>query len=532
MGAGAAHPMAPARAPATRNRSGARRDCALAAVAGLALAASFIDFRLSLLPWLAMAPLIALTHDSTPRHAFWLGFAAGLAGIAAAFVWLIHAVRLFGGFPLPVALAVYLVPVAWMALQFGLFGALLAWMGPLPLGLAPALVFTAVEFVFPSLFPWRLAHTQYHRVLLLQSGDLAGPYLLTFTMVWTSTAILAIYRRLVEPAGSRGATRASTRWWPLLPCALLVALLGYGGWRLASVRAARAEAPVLRVGVVQGNIGVERKGNRSFFVRNLEEYRTLSRAVAPEVDLLVWPETVVQEPVPRGAAVLAGADHPFPDLPRPLVYGGLGLDVQLGERRLFNSAFLLRQDGRLGGRYDKRVLVPFGEYLPLADRFPRLRALSRGTGRFSAGSETTVLALDARARIAPLICYEDVIPGPARDAVQRGATLLLNLTNDAWYGDSAEPLQHQALAAWRAVENRRDLVRATNTGLTSVIAATGEVLAELPVFQAATLATEVRLLDQRTFYTAHGDAFAGTVLAIVLVCLLRRRWLSGPRRDP
>ena len=167
--------------------------------------------------------------------------------------------------------------------------------------------------------------------------------------------------------------------------------------------------------------------------------------------------------------------------------------------------------------------------MPLGNRFPGLRALSPGTSNFAAGGDPALLAVGPLARLGTLICYEDVIPGPARAAVARGATLLMNLTNDAWYGETAEPFQHQALAIWRAVETRRDFVRATNTGLTSAITASGAVVAELPIFTRGALAVELRLLDNATFYSAYGDAFAWTVVAMWVLLLLRRaRVGSGP----
>jgi apolipoprotein N-acyltransferase len=506
------------------------RALALAIVAGAGLGVSFLDFRLFVVPWLALPVLLASAEHASPRSAFWYGSAAGATGITIAFSWLVYAVRVFGGFSLPAALAIVAAPIAWMALELGIFLGVLAWIRPVPLGLAAPVVFTALEFLFPSLFPWRLANAEYRVPVLLQSGDLAGPSLLGFAMVWSAAGVLASVRALADgrPGTLRRTAAALTP--PLL---LVVALVAYGEWRITSIAAERLRAPSLRVGVVQGNVSVRRKGERSFFARNLDEYRALSRAVLPDVDLLIWPETVVQDRIDSTRTRMTDRDSPFPGAPRPLLFGGLaGEHTPDGEHgaasehgaageRVFNSAFLLR-DGEIAGRYDKRVLVPFGEYMPLGERFPLLRRLSPGTSRFAAGNTPAVLTLGADARIAALICYEDVIPAPARDAVAYGATLLVNLTNDAWYGDSAEPVQHQALAVWRAVENRRDLVRSTNTGLTSVIAATGEVIAELPTFVPSTLVANVRLLRARTVYATVGDAFAWSAV-IAFVALVARR---------
>lgn len=504
------------------------RDTAVAIGVGTALGASFVDFRLFALPWIAIAPLLAVVEQTRPRRAFGLGWLAGASGIGLAFAWLVYAFRVFGGFPLPIAVLLYLPVVAVMGLQLGLFAALVAWLGPLPLGLGPPLAFTAVEFLFPSLFPWRLAHSQYLVPTLLQSGELAGPALLGFAIVWVNTAVLAAARAGRTHADATSVSSSSAI---VPPLSLAVVLVLFGAWRLEAVRTARAQAPALRVGVIQGNISIEHKGDRTFFGRNMDAYRDASRALAGGVDLLVWPETVFQRRIVGAHARLDGNDDPFPGAPRPLLFGGLATTPGPGSlTHVHNSAFLRATDGRVLGRYDKRILVPFGEYMPFGDRFPRLRELSPATSDFTAGGDPALLTLDPGTRIGALICYEDVIPEPSRTAVARGATLLVNLTNDAWYGDSAEPIQHQALAIWRAVETRRDLVRATNTGLTSVIAATGEVIAELPVFTSATLPAEVRLLHATTIYAAVGDAFAWTVVvATILAAMARREPAARPR---
>ena len=490
---------------------------AAAVGAGVALGLSFVDFRLWAVPWIAVAPLVALAETSSPWTAFAKGWAGGFAGIAVAFVWLIHAFQVFGGFSLPIAIVLFVVPVLWMGMQLGVFVGALAWIGPLPLGLGAPLTFTVVEFLFPTLFPWRLAHTQNRLVPLMQSAEIAGPYLLGFAIVWCNAGLARLVRR-----GERG---------PLVGALALLAVLSVGGNdRAGRVEALRGAAPALRVGVVQGNIGVERKGDRSFFRRNLDEYRRLSRELADQVDLLVWPETVAQHPIDVTGAAPVGDAHPFPDAPRALVFGGLAIGTGTEGRRIYNSAFLTEAGGAIVGRYDKRVMVPFGEYLPFADRFPALRRLSPASGRFTPGAAPAVLTTADGVRLGPLICYEDVIPGPAREAVELGATLLLNLTNDAWYGVSAEPFQHQALAAWRAVETRRDFIRATNTGLTTAISATGALTMKLPIFEAAAERVDVRLLEIETFYTRYGDVFAwALVLAWAIVAIGHPRSRNADR---
>lgn len=490
-------------------RAVGRGELVAALGAGLALGWSFVDFGFWWLPWVAVAPLIAIAEAAPVRRAFYLGWLGGIAGIACAFVWLIHAFQVFGGFALRTALGLFVPLVVWMGLQIGAFVGALAWLGPLPLGLAAPLTFSAVEFLFPTFFPWRIAHTQYRLVPLLQSGEIAGPYLLGFVMVWCNAGLVRLVRtREIAPLATASG-------------ALLV-LVVLGAQRAEQIEVLRAAAPSLPVGVVQGNIGVERKGDRAFFRRNLEEYRRLSRQLADEAALLVWPETVAQHPLRTDERMPAPETHPFADTPRPLVFGGLAIGDGPEGRRLYNSAFLAEPGGAITGRYDKRILVPFGEYLPFATRFPWLRRVSPASGHFTPGGAPTLLATPEGVRVGALICYEDVIPGPTLEAVRLGANVLVNLTNDAWYGVSAEPYQHQALALWRAIETRRDFVRATNTGLTAAISASGAVVAELPIFVAEARLVDMRLLELRTFYVTWGDVFAWSLVACWLVAATRR----------
>jgi len=495
-----------------------------AVVAGVLLGASFFDFRLFALAWVGAALLLGVLAGEIPLRAFFLGFVAGMAGLSLAFAWLVYALQVFGGFSFGIAVVISLAPIAWMAIQLGVCGALLAWLGPLPLSLAAPLIFTGIEFLFPSLFPWRLAHSQYRVPVLLQSGDLAGPFLLTFAMVWTGACAVQV-RALILRGGPQRSRAVVLHTLP--PLLLVGGLVAYGLWRMPVIEAARQRAPVLRVGVVQGNVGVSRKGRQASFTRNMQDYRDLSASIAPTSDVLIWPETVFQRHIPTTMRALDRGYHPFPDSPLPLIFGGLGVARNMTPRRIFNSAFLVDASGQIRGRYDKRVLVPFGEYMPLGDRFPRLRTISPATGNFRPGTGPLVLPLDDGARFGALICYEDVIPDLARAAVRAGANVLLNLTNDAWYGDTAQPHQHQALAIWRAVETRRDFVRVTNTGLTSVIAASGSILTTFPTFVPHAEATEVRLLASVTPYTRYGDVFGWTVVGL-LALAVGRRWRRGP----
>ena len=366
-------------------------------------------------------------------------------------------------------------------------------------------------FLFPNLFPWRMAHCQFHVPALLQVGDLTGPYGLSFVIVWVSAALaeLIARRRVIPLVAAATAT---------------IAVVAYGLWRLPQVDDAIASAPSVRVALVQGNVGIKEKGDIRYFDVNLEKYLELSEPEQDVADLIVWPETVSQHWVQAEAVRLDEKENPFADLRTHLIFGGLAFHLlNPKEAEEFNSAFVIGPDSVVLGRYDKRILMPFGEYLPFASYFPFIKSLSPETGGFTAGTTASVFDVAGKIKVGQLICYEDLVPSMSRHATQAGAEMLLNILNDAWYGNTAAPYQHQALALFRAIENRRYLLRGSNSGVTSIIDAAGRVVAEGGLFTAEVVSGTVPRLQLSTFYTRNGDVFAWLVVAAAGILLIRKR---------
>jgi apolipoprotein N-acyltransferase len=198
--------------------------------------------------------------------------------------------------------------------------------------------------------------------------------------------------------------------------------------------------------------------------------------------------------------------------------------------KAYNSALLIDADGRVRGRYHKQVLLAFGEYIPFApvlSKVPGMPPIGEG---FSRGAGPATLDLPGGIKVAPLICYEDLMPELARKFVrEKGANLLVNLTNDAWFGDTAAPRAHARLAQWRAIETRKSLVRVTNTGLTTVINPKGEMRETLPLFSPGVLTAKVEIMEGETLYVRFGDWFAWITVAGALLILLRT-WKQRGRR--
>jgi apolipoprotein N-acyltransferase len=193
----------------------------------------------------------------------------------------------------------------------------------------------------------------------------------------------------------------------------------------------------------------------------------------------------------------------------PLVIGGIGTDFSAQENawRDYNSAIIIAADGHFAGRYDKIHLVPFGEYVPFQDLLSFAHKLTGRVGQFSRGQVRTVFLLNGH-RYGVFICYEAVFADEVRQFARRGAQVLVNISDDGWYGDTSAPWQHLNMARMRAIENRRWLLRDTNTGVTASIDPYGRVRQSLPRQQIGALPAQFAFQDQVTFYTAHGDLFA------------------------
>ena len=476
--------------------------------------------------FVAWVPLIVAVRGQTARAATLLGWAAGFAMNVGGFSWLQEMLRTFSGFSWLTCAAFVIIVCAYQAGRLALLGWLYArvtargWTA----SLAFAAAFVASELVYPLLFPWYFAATVHRLPVLMQTADLGGPImtglvLVAFNLAVTELALAALERRAVAVRTvGIGAT------------ALAVAM-GYGAIRVRAVDAATAAAPASTVGVVQANMSLHEK--RSFFDEGLQRHlRASDDLVARHADFLVWSETAAMRPLAE--------DHYREDLGdlgrrigAPAIIGAVLVRPAPSDRRyiFYNSAISTEPSGAVGGRYDKHYLLAFGEYIPLGDLFPQLYRWSPNSGRFSPGTTLAPLELDVhdqRHVVTALICYEDVLPGFANDAVRNAdPDLMVNLTNDAWFGDTAEPWEHLALSQFRAVEHHRFLVRGTNSGISAVVDPAGRVLAETSSFKQEVLLTTIRWMRQRTVYELVGDwlwVFVSVAAAIGALRPRSGRW--------
>jgi apolipoprotein N-acyltransferase len=474
------------------------------------------------LAFVALVPLLVAIEGTTRRRAAWLGFVAGFVFWLATIPWVAQTMVRYGGLPWPLAGLILLGLVGYLALYAAAFCALLCRC-PIRLGalyvIVAASLWVALEFLRTYLltgFPWNLLGYSQHRNLpLLQVAAVTGVYGVSFLVMAVNAALaqaLLTWKRwpgLFVPLGTAGL--------------LLAAALGYGWLRPHP----QGENSPMQMALVQGNIDQHVKWDPAWQERTLAIYQDLTAAAAHErPQLIVWPEAAVPfffRADPRRAAVegMARATDAY------LLVGAP--DWQAGQPR--NTAFLIGPDGQMVGRYDKRHLVPFGEYVPLRQPLFFVNPLAGGAiGEFAPGHEVTVFATPS-GRFSVVISYEAIFPDEVRDFFRGGAEFLVNITNDAWFGRSAAPAQHLAMAALRAVENRSYLIQAANTGISAIVAPDGRIVQASGFFTPAVLSGAIIPRTGESFYTRYGDLFAwgtvGVALAVMLAALAPRIFSRG-----
>lgn len=444
-----------------------------------------------------------------------LGTVFGLSAFVGGFGWLWPLVDSFLGGDRFLGIVLWLAYGLWFAAGFAVyaiaFRALRRVGRSVALAGVPSLV--VLEWLQPQLFPLYAGGGLVGVPLLVQTADLGGPLLLTALLAIANVAVHDVWCRARGLRRASAATLATT-------AVVLVAALGYGGWRMQAVEEASARAPALRVGVVQADLALLDKRRQSMVShrRHLEQTREL--LAAGPVDLVVWPETAyvrgLRLPLPISGRLIRG------DLDVPLLFGAATVRERNGRRIRANSALLIGADGLARSAYHKNLLIPFTEYVPLGSLLPALRARLGGVQAFAAADDTPVLTLGPW-RIATPICYEAIRPEFVRRMVRAGRPhLLVTLANDGWFGDSAEPWLHLGLARLRAIEHRRWLVRATNSGVSAFVDPAGRLVARSGLLTRENLRGTVHLLDGQTVYGRLGDWPGPLSAAVLLLALLWR----------
>ncbi|MFA4981292.1 MAG: apolipoprotein N-acyltransferase [Candidatus Omnitrophota bacterium] len=475
---------------------------------------AFPNFNLWPLAWIAFVPLFFAIDGRKPLKSFLISYITGFLFFLGTIYWLIH-----------VTLPGMIIVAAYLALYFALFGSALSFvMGrskPLAvLFFAPA-AWVALELTRSNVFSgfgWALlSHSQSNCLPVIQIADITGAYGVSFLVMMANAAIFLTIKDLRKKEYSS----------PILGIALILIFvsLAYGIIRVKNI----FTGEIFNAAVVQGNIPQTEKWDASFRQEILGKYESLTKdAAKEEVDLIIWPETSVPGFLESEHDLFGRVEALAKGVRTPLLVGAPREDPALPDA-YYNSAVLFDEEGGISGRYDKIHLVPFGEYLPFKGILSFVENFAPNPiGDFRGGKDYTVFKvftqrssrdkdyvrrLVKKVSFSCLICFEDIFPGLVRQFAHSGADFLVVITNDAWFGNTSAPYQHAQSSVFRAVENRLNVVRAANTGLSCFIDQKGRIVKRVEelgrdLFVNGVAVNGMILTNTRTFYTAYGDLFA------------------------
>ena len=506
---------------------GTLKNKILILVSALALAMTFPPVNAWILGYFALLPLLYVFYMEPEK-----GFARGyFFGFIYSLV-LVHWLAFNSGASVWLVTLSALMAAAFLALNYGVMG----WItvlyirrhGGLGLFVFP-IVWTVVEFIrsFGALgFQWVLvANGQTANLPFIQMADLGGPFLISFLLVSVNTLLFCL---LMKVPAYRGIWQI---FYVLLGIFLIVPYT-YGIFRLYQQNEP-AKSHVFRL--VQPDYDSHEKWERERRDEIFDTMISLSRAPGVDsVDIIVWPESATPVYIRTQIKYRSMLEELSRETGCVLISGVPDYFVRNGKVYVTNSLYVFEPQQGISGKYNKQKLVPFGEYIPLSDVFPRLSRLNLGQGNFTAGKNEPLLRVDSLdVTLAPMICYESVFSREALIKIRNGGEYHILVTNDSWFGDSWGPYQHASQAIFRAVETRRPVIRCANTGVSMAIDHTGRILKELPLNTRGILDVRMTVPDMQSPYVKSGNTFAFILCGVLMGVLLTPLWpVKRNRNDP
>jgi apolipoprotein N-acyltransferase len=490
-----------------------------AILSGVMLSAAFPPGSLDWIAWIAIIPLLISLEDERPLNAFRLGMIAGLSHYLTLIYWIIFVTNTYGGIDLFTSSAILLLFSLYLSLYPAVFSTLIRILSSRRfVPIITAGIWVSLEYLRALLitgFPWcLLGYSQFSHLFVIQVSDITGVYGISFLIVAVNALIYLLAFNRDSMKGKR---------WLILDTSIVVGLvlvcLNYGIGSLSDRNRSDKKAESIITSVIQGNIDQSVKWDPAYMKSTMDTYIDLTRsAMNSRPGLIVWPESAAPFFFQDNTEYSEDMYKLAQESGVWLIFGCPAYEQNGLDYIYYNRVCLISPNGSFDGYYDKIHLVPFGEYVPLKRFIPFVHRLVASEGEFSPGKESGLLKMHDTTTGA-LICYEAILPGLARKEVKNGARILVNVTNDAWFGMTSAPNQHLAMCVFRAVENKRPLVRSANTGFSAFIDPSGRITARSDLFTEDILTGEVRTdCDSITFYTRYGDIF---VYVILIICLIK-----------
>ena len=500
-----------------------KRALFLPVISGILLILSFPPFNLYPLAWVSLVPLLHTIEGRETKKIFNAGLVTGSVYFLGTVYWVFNSMYVYGNIPAVASLFLLVLLCLYLALYIGVFSVvfnLIYVRVHVPaLVIAPALWVTleyARTYIITG-FPWSLlGYSQFSFLPMIQISDITGVYGISFLVASFNGLIFDLMRQR-RTVMSEVSQRKFVMSGAMALALIIIASLIYGMAKLKH----NEQANNITVTVLQGNIDQDKKWDRKHQREVIDTYKDLTLAAASEQpDLVVWPESALP--------FIFGYDNDLTneviDLQKQinahmLIGSVLLKGSEKGKSLLSNSVIMLSPGTDAIEVYDKIHLVPFGEYVPLGNLFPFIKKLVVAIGDFVHGKDVTVMNTPF-AKIGNLICYEIAFPGLVRKFIDKGANLIVTVTNDAWFGRTSAPYQHFSMAVFRAIENRVPVARSANTGISGFIDSRGRIIQKSDIFVKASLTNKISVGNEKSFYAGHGDVFAYACLIITLIMLL------------
>ncbi len=498
-------------------------------VSAIFLILSFAPFDLFPLAWIAFLPFFYFLYNASDHKTVAKGgLVFGLLYFFGNVYWIYHSLYYYGSVPLAFSFFIVILLSFYLALYIMVFALLYKNLikTNLPTCFYAPFIWISLEVLRNYLltgFPWALiGYSQYKFLLISQIADITGIYGVSFLVVLFNCFVfdILIFKRQKTN-------------FPLLPyypiitstitiIVIFIFCISYGFKKLNETDNEHS----VKVAIVQGNIPQNVKWDNKKILEIIDIYKNLTlKAKAFEPNLIVWPETAVPFVFDRHKTYTNDLIHFVKNENIYLLFGTI---MEREPDKFTNSSVLIDSNGVIAYYYDKIHLVPFGEYVPLRKILFFVDKLTFGVGDYKAGENYNV-AVTPFGKFSTLICYESIFPSQVRKFYQKGGNFIVNITNDGWFGNTSGPYQHFSMAVFRAIENRKPLVRAANSGISGYIDSKGRIVKKTKLFERTFLVEDIFVNEKMSFYTKYGDIFAYICIVVSLIFVLWNLSIGGKK---
>jgi len=474
------------------------------------------------LAWFTFIPILFVMKSiESNKKALFIGLEMGLVINLHAFYWLKGTIVIFGHLPVWLAFILYVLLAFLQGIKYGVFFYIYKKFNLENKNIFIfALSFASLEFFFPMLFNWTLGNTQYLFLPFIQIVDIFGISFLSFIMALFN---IIVFKLIISKMVDKNGDNYKIYFKKIVYFTLFfIVLMIYGVIQINRYDKKMKNADKLKIGIIQANIDIFDIHNPRKYEANIDKFKDESlKAKREGAELIIWPESSSYSSTKYNAKKVNVA----PYLKTPLIFGGLSYRRTTDDWWNYNTAFFIDENQNVLNTYHKQYLLAFGEYMPFNEYMPKnWRRYFRAVGNFRPGEEIRLFNFKNKAKLGILICYEDIIEMFSNKVNQERPNILVNMSNDAWFGKTAAADLHRMIAQYRTLENRVPLVRVTNTGRTIFIDAVGRLGKTLPIYTTGHIVEDVPIMKSRTLYQIFGWMMPYLyIVFIVLIVFYEKR---------